>query len=58
MLDYEIIEYEVFYWRNNSCSETSTRFGTEEEAIDFIKECRNKWRKYRLVKTQVAIIDF
>ena len=58
MLDYEIIGYEVFYLRNNGCSETSARFGTEDEAIDFIKEYRNKWRKYRLVKTQAAIIDF
>lgn len=58
MLDYEIINYEVFYWRNGSCSESSTRFATEEDAIDFIKEYRGKWRKYRLVKTQVAIIDF
>ena len=37
MLDYEIIGYEVFFWRNNGCSETSARFETEEEAIDFIK---------------------
>lgn len=58
MLDYEIINYEVFFWRNNACSESSVRFGTEEEAIDYIKECRSKWRKYRLVKTQAAIIDF
>ena len=58
MLDYEILGYEVFYWRAGSCSETSARFGTEEEAIDFIKECRTKWRKYRLVKTATAIIDF
>ena len=58
MLDYEIYSYEVFFWRKNGCSESSCRFDTEEEAVEFIKESLHKWRKYRLVKTQVAIIDF
>lgn len=57
-LDYETAGYEVFYWRINGCSESSARFDTEEEAIEFIKESRHKWRKYRLVKTLSAIIDF
>ena len=58
MLDYEIIDYEVLYLRKESCSDARVRFETEEEAINFIKENRNKWCKYKLVKTEVGIIDF
>lgn len=58
MLDYEIIGYEVEYHRVGACSSTSVKFNTEEEAIDFIKECRNRWDEYRLIKTQTAVIEF
>ena len=57
-VDYEIIGYAVefkhldsYRWRNNY-------FKTEEEAIKFIKENRNKWSDYRMTKEQYAIIDF
>lgn len=58
MLDYEIIKYSVEYLRLTSCSESTTSFYTEEEAIEFIKENRNKWKNYRLIKIESAIIDF
>lgn len=58
MLDYEIIKYIVKYLRFTSCSESTASFYTEEEAIEFIKENRNKWKNYRLIKIESAIIDF
>ena len=58
MLDYEIIKYIVKYLRLTSCSESTTSFYTEEEAIEFIKENRNKWKNYKLIKIESAIIDF
>lgn len=58
MLDYEIINYKVEYHRTGSCSSSSTSFGTEEEAIAFIKEERKKWDEYKLIKLESAIIDF
>lgn len=58
MLDYEIMGYTVEFYRKGGCSFVSASFGTEKEAIDFIKECRNKWKEYRLIKIQAAIIDF
>ena len=58
MLDYEIIKYSVEYLRLTSCSESTASFYTEEEAIEFIKENRNKWKNYRLIKIESAIIDF
>ena len=50
MLDYEIIKYSLEYLRLTSCSESTASFYTEEEAIEFIKENRNKWKNYRLIK--------
>ena len=58
MLDYEIQGYEVEYFRKNGCGWSSTSFGTEEEAIAFIKESRNRWVEFKLIKIQTAIIDF
>lgn len=58
MLDYEIIKYRVEYLRFTSCSESTVTFDTEKEAVEFIKENRNKWKNYRLIKIESAIIDF
>ena len=58
MLDYEIIRYEVEYHRIGSCSTSSAYWDTEEAAIDFIKDCRHKWDRYKLIKIQAAVIDF
>ena len=57
-MDYEIQCYEVEYFRKNNCGRCTVSFSTEEEAIDFIKESRNGWYEYKLIKIQTAIIDF
>ena len=58
MLDYEITKYRVTYARFTYCSKSTTSFNTEEEAIEFIKENRHKWKSYSLIKILSAIIDF
>lgn len=58
MLDYEIIGYKVVYRRKGEPSTTACSFGTEKSAIEFVKESRDKWAEYQIVKTQAAIIDF
>lgn len=58
MLDYTVMEYEVEYFRKGSCSGSSARFYSEEDAVSFIKDERHKWKWYKLVKKQVAVIDF
>lgn len=58
MLDYEIQGYLVYFCINGAVCEFNRGFGTEEEAINFIKENRHKWTEYRIEQTRVAIIDF
>lgn len=58
MLDYEIEKYTVEYLRKNGIASCTTSFGTEEEAIEFIKESRSRWSEYKLIKISTAIIDF
>ncbi len=58
MLDYEIEKYTVEYHRKNAVGWSTTSFGTEKEAIDFIKESRSRWSEYKLTKISNAIIDF
>lgn len=58
MLDYEIQCYYVCYVEKGSCYESVRKYGTEEEAIAFIKKYRHTWDECRLIKSQVAIIDF
>ena len=58
MLDYEILGYYVYYVEKGSCYESTRNFGTEEEAVAFIKKFRHKWDEYRIIKRQAAIIDF
>lgn len=59
MLDYEIVSYTVETLPiKNACGWQSQKFGTEEAAVEYIKEERHKWKDYKLIKTQVAVIDF
>lgn len=58
MLDYEITCYTVEYHQIGAACNSDHVFTTEEAAIKFIKENREKWLDYRLVKTATAIIDF
>jgi hypothetical protein len=60
MLDYEIKGY-IVYWKKeiygkivNRCRE----FGTEEEAVEFVKGYRLGWVEYRIEQRRTAIIDF
>lgn len=58
MLDYEGIQYKIEYvdfWNDRKHTKT---VDTEEEAIEFIKDNRDGWKNYRLLKTTYAIIDF
>lgn len=58
MLDYEGIYYTVDYLENGCVLQKTEKFDTEEECIIFIKNNRNKWKEYRLIKHTYAIIDF
>lgn len=58
MLDYEGIYYTVDYREDGCVLYKTEKFNTEEECIAFIKNNRNKWKEYRLVKHTYAIIDF
>ena len=58
MLDYEILSYKVQYLIDGAPNSSDRLFETEESAIEFIKDNRSKWKCYRLVKCQMAIIDF
>lgn len=58
MLDYEITCYTVEYHRIGAVCPFDHVFGTEEAAIQFIKDNREDWDDYRLTKTATAIIDF
>ena len=57
MLDYEILSYRVEYITKNGYSYQSI-YHTEEKAIEFIKEHRENWKRYRLIMLQTAVIDF
>lgn len=60
MLDYVIQGYVVEYYRKNAICWSSASFDTEEEAVEFIKDCRDRrnWQEYRLAQIRHAIIDF
>lgn len=58
MLDYEIEKYVVEYLRKNGVGTVTSSFGTEEEAIEFIKDNRSRWSEYRLIKISHAVGDF
>ena len=58
MLDYEIKGYTVEYYHKNSVGWSTSSFGTEEEAIEFIKQSRSRWYEYRLIQKRYAIIYF
>ena len=60
MLDYTIDKYIVEYLSKHSAGYTEVSFGTEEDAIEFIKDCRDRrgWTEYKLTKISNAIIDF
>jgi len=58
MLDYEILNYKIQYIPKDDIVSYDHITDTEESAISFIKENRHKWKHYRLLKCQMAIIDF
>lgn len=58
MLDYEGIYYTVDYWEEACVLYKTRQFDTEEDCIEFIKNNRNKWKEYRLIKHTYAVIDF
>ena len=58
MLDYEIEKYTVEFLEKNSCGWSTASFGTEEAAIEFIKDSRSRWSEYRLIKISHAVGDF
>lgn len=61
MFDYEIKGYTVYWTEVGAVVEFSSKFcefGTEEEAIAFIKERRTHWwTDYRIEQTRCAVID-
>ena len=60
MLDYEISGY-IVYWRRLFAGKIVRRcreFDTEEEAVNFVKDCRIDWVEYRIEQRRTAIIDF
>ena len=60
MLDYEISGYRV-YWKRpylGKIVRRSREFGSEDEAIEFVKEHRSVWLEYRIEQHRNAIIDF
>lgn len=57
-VDYEIMNYDVCYRNFGSYRWSIKCFNNEDEAINFIKEYRNKWSEYRMTKVLYAVIDF
>ena len=60
MLDYEIAGY-IVHWRKVYYGKLVRRckeFGTEEEAVDFVKENRSTWVEYRIEQRRYGVIDF
>ncbi len=58
MLDYEILNYKIQFIPKDENMSFEHMTDTEESAIAFIKENRHNWKHYRLLKCQMAIIDF
>lgn len=58
MLDYEIRCFKVQYTPKGAVCRFEHITDTEESAVEFIKSNRADWVEYRMVKLQVAIIDF
>lgn len=56
MLDYEILGYQVQFWVKGAACFFERAFSTEEAAALFVREHRDNWSDYRLLKTEAAII--
>jgi hypothetical protein len=56
MLDYEILGYRVQFWVKGAACFFERAFCTEEDAALFVREHRDNWSDYRLLKTMAAII--
>lgn len=56
MLDYEILGYQVQFWVKGAACFFERTFDTEEAAVLFVRERRDNWADYRLLKTEVAAI--
>ena len=57
-IDYEVNGYTVEYHRIGACTDSASHFDTEEEAVEFIKDCRHRWDRFTLIQYRVALIDF
>ena len=56
MLDYEILGYQVQFWVKGAACFFERTFSTEEAAARFVREHRDNWSDYRLLKTEAALI--
>lgn len=54
MIDYRIDGYTVVYRRKGSASDSDAHFDTEEEALEFIQDCRHRWKSFKLIQYRVA----
>lgn len=54
MVDYEIAGYTVEYHRKGSVSDSAAHFDTEEEALEYIQDCRHRWEWFKLIQYRVA----
>jgi hypothetical protein len=54
MVDYEIDGYTVEFHRRGSVSASNAHFDTEEEALEFIHDCRHRWDWFKLIQFRVA----
>ena len=58
MLDYEILAYKIQYMRKDCNWWCEHITDSEESAVNYILENRKEWLNYRLIRYNVAVIDF
>ena len=58
MFDYEIQRYEVHWFLKGGCSWSCASFDSEDEAVKFIKDGVNRWKNFKLIRIENAILDF